>query len=117
MDEKKLLYINPESGLERFIGNENLYRDYLERFLYDGAFEEFCSAVAIADIAMADQSLHTLMGTAANLSLERLHFSASEAATKITAQETDLDVEAIVDGVAEVYSDTCMAVRKYLGYE
>ena len=117
MEEKNLLYINPESGLERFIGNESLYREYLERFLYDGAFEEFCAAVAIADIAMADQSLHTLMGTSANLSLERLHFSASEAAKKITSQETDLDVEAVVDGVAEIYNDTCMAVRKYLGYE
>ena len=117
MEEKKLPDINTESGLERFIGNESLYKEYLERFLYDGAFEEFCAAVAISDTAMADQSLHTLMGTAANLSLERLHFAASEAAKKIVEQETDLDVEAIVNGVAEVYSDTCMAVRKYLGYE
>lgn len=117
MEEKKLLDINVESGLERFIGNESLYKEYLERFLYDGVFEEFCAAVAIGDIAMADQSLHTLMGTSANLSLERLHHSASEAAKKITSQETDLDVEAIVDGVAEVYSNTCMVVRQYLGYE
>ena len=117
MDEKNLLYINSESGLERFIGNESLYKEYLERFLYDGSFEEFCAAIAIADIAMADQSLHTLMGTSANLSLERLHFAASEAAKKIAAQETNLDVEAIVNEVAEVYNDTCMAVRQYLGYE
>ncbi|MBQ9376879.1 MAG: histidine kinase [Schwartzia sp.] len=117
MEEKKLLDINAKSGLERFIGDENLYREYLERFLYDGSFEEFCAAVAIADISMADQSLHTLMGTSANLSLERLHRSASDAATKIAAQETDLDVEAIVDELAEVYNDTCMAVRKYLGHE
>ena len=31
--QKKLLVINSESGLERFIENKKLYRDYLEKFL------------------------------------------------------------------------------------
>ena len=52
--QKKLLVINSESGLERFIGNKKLYRDYLEKFLFDGSYEEFCSAAAMENIVMAE---------------------------------------------------------------
>ena len=33
-NREKIMVIDPKSGLERFIGNKKLYRDYLEKFLY-----------------------------------------------------------------------------------
>ena len=102
--QKKLLVINSESGLERFIGNKKLYRDY----------EEFCSAAAMENIVMADEALHTLIGTSANLSLDRLHTVASEAALKLKMSDSPDKIQAIVDMVSEAYNEACIAVRKYL---
>ena len=113
-DQKKVLAINPESGLDRFIGNKKLYRDYLEKFLFDGSYEEFCSAVAMENIVMADEALHTLIGTSANLSLDRLHTVASEAALQLKKSDSPDKVQAIMDMVTEAYSEACIAVRKYL---
>ena len=101
------MVIDPKSGLERFIGNKKLYRDYLEKFLYDGSFEEFCAATAMENTVMADEALHTLIGTSANLSLDLLHHVASEAVLQLK----------IVDMVTEAYTEACMAVREYLDKE
>ena len=112
--QKKLLVINSESGLERFIENKKLYRDYLEKFLFDGSYEEFCAAVAMEDFVMADEALHTLIGTSANLSIDRLHTVASEAALKLKMSDSPDKIQAIVDMVSEAYNEACIAVRKYL---
>ena len=112
--QKKLLVINSESGLERFIENKKLYREYLEKFLFDGSYEEFCAAVAMEDFVMADEALHTLIGTSANLSLDRLHTVASEAALKLKMSDSPDKIQAIVDMVSEAYNEACIAVQKYL---
>ena len=111
----KILVIDPKSGVERFIGNEKLYRDYLEKFLYDGSFEEFCSAAAMENPVMADEALHTMIGTAANLSLDRLHNVASEAALKLRGNDSPETIQASVDMVTDSYMEACAAVREYLG--
>ena len=38
MSDKKYMDLNAEDGIERFMGNEPLYRKYLEDFLYDASF-------------------------------------------------------------------------------
>ena len=111
---EKIAVLDIESGLERFIGNKKLYREYLEKFLYDGSFEEFCSAAAMENIVMADEALHTLIGTSANLSLDRLHNVASAAVLKLKGNDSPETIQAIVDMVTEAYNEACMAVRKYL---
>ena len=113
-NKEKNLVIDPESGLERFIGNKKLYLDYLEKFLYDGSFEEFCAAVAMENTIMAEEALHTLVGTSANLSLDRLHNVAVEAAAKLKADGNPDDMQGLVDAVTEAYSEACMAVREYI---
>lgn len=110
----KALVIDTESGLERFIGNKKLYLDYLEKFLYDGSFEEFCAAVAMENTIMAAEALHTLVGTSANLSLDRLHLATVAAAAKLKADENPEDLQMLVDSVTEAYSEACMAVREYI---
>lgn len=111
---ENILVIDTESGLERFIGNKKLYIDYLEKFLYDGSFEEFCAAVAMENPIMAAEALHTLVGTSANLSLERLHQAAIEAAAKLKAGGSPDDMQGLVDKLTEAYSEACMAVREYI---
>ena len=63
---------------------------------------------------MADEALHTLIGTSANLSLDRLHTVASEAALKLKMSDSPDKIQAIVDMVSEAYNEACIAVRKYL---
>ena len=113
-NKEKLLIINPESGLNRFIGNKKLYLDYLEKFLYDGSFEEFCAAASMDNQVMAEEALHTLVGTSANLSLDRLHNVASEAALKLKGNDSPELIQEMVDMVTEAYSEACMAVREYI---
>lgn len=116
-NREKILILDSKSGLERFIGNKKLYRDYLEKFLYDGSFEEFCAAAAMENPVMADEALHTLIGTSANLSLDRLHNVASEAALKLKGNDSPEMIQKIVDMVTEAYSEACLAVREYLDSE
>ena len=113
-NKKKDLVLDSESGLERFIGNKKLYLEYLEKFLYDGSFEEFCAAVAMENAVMADEALHTLVGTSANLSLDRLHRVTVEAAAKLKENGDAEEVQALVDAVTEAYSEACIAVREYI---
>ena len=112
--KEKIAVIDIESGLERFIGNKKLYCEYLEKFLFDGSYGEFCAAVAMDNIVMADEALHTLIGTSANLSLGRLHNVASEAALNLKKTDSPEIVQAIVDMVTEAYTEACKAVRDYL---
>ena len=112
--KEKIAVIDIESGLERFIGNKKLYCEYLEKFLFDGSYEELCAAVAMDNIVMADEALHTLIGTSANLSLGRLHNVASEAALNLKKTDSPEIVQAIVDMVTEAYTEACKAVRDYL---
>ena len=111
------MVIDPKSGLERFIGNKKLYRDYLEKFLYDGSFEEFCAATAMENTVMADEALHTLIGTSANLSLDLLHHVASEAVLQLKGNDSPENIQKVVDMVTEAYTEACMAVREYLDKE
>lgn len=111
---EKIQVINLDSGLERFLGNEKLYREYLEKFLYDGSFEEFCAAAAMDDPVMSDEALHTLIGTSANLSLDLLHHVANEAALKLKGDDSPETIQEIVDLVTEAYTEACMAVREHL---
>ena len=109
--------IDPKSGLDRFLGNKKLYLEYLEKFLYDGAFEEFCAAAAMENPVMADEALHTLIGTSANLSLDLLHHVSSEAALKLKGNDSPEMIQEIVDLVTEAYSEACMAAREYIESE
>ncbi len=111
---ERIMVIDTASGLERFIGNKKLYCEYLEKFLYDGAYEEFCAAAAMENSVMADEALHTLIGTSANLSLDLLHHVASEAALKLKGNDSPETIETIVNMVTEAYGEACSAVREYL---
>lgn len=61
--------INPDSAIERFMGNEILYVKYLLRFADDGNYQQLCSSVEKEDCKGAFAAAHTLKGVCGNLSI------------------------------------------------
>lgn len=114
LDTEKLSDINYVKGLERFMGNKDMYHEYLYKFLYDSSFEEFFAGIAIGDELMAKKALHTLKGTSANLSLENLYASTRNVSLAMEEGKSQEELSELADVVSEVYDRTCDAVREYL---
>lgn len=117
MDEankEQLSHIDYAKGLERFMGNDKMYHEFLHKFLYDGAFEEFFAGIAINDFSMAKKALHTLKGTSANLSLEKLYAATKEMSRAMDEGAGFDELSELANNVCEIYSQTCDAVREYV---
>lgn len=74
--------IDVDTALERFMGNENLLKRMLKKFVADGTFDALSEAVANGDTAAALTASHTLKGVSGNLSLSTLY--------ELTAKQVDL---------------------------
>ncbi len=61
--------IEPDSAIERFMGNEGLYFKYLLRFTGDENYRRLCEAIDAGDCKSAFEASHTLKGVCGNLSL------------------------------------------------
>ncbi len=68
--------VSYEIGLERFMGNEALYENFLIKFLTDSSYQNFIDSMKRGDMEQAVRFVHTLKGTAGNLSLDPLFLSA-----------------------------------------
>lgn len=73
--------VSYEIGLERFMGNEALYENFLIKFLTDSSYKNFIESMKRGDMEQAVRFVHTLKGTAGNLSLDPL-FSSADAVVK-----------------------------------
>ncbi|KAF5077342.1 hypothetical protein DSECCO2_151210 [anaerobic digester metagenome] len=74
MEKAKLTVagVNLHSGVERFMNNERLYETFLLKFPGDLNMERLRQAMAAEEASLAFHAAHTLMGMAANLSMENL---------------------------------------------
>lgn len=61
--------IEPDSAIERFMGNEVLYMKYLLRFTEDQNYQSLCEAVDRGACKEAFVAAHTLKGVCGNLSI------------------------------------------------
>jgi len=103
--------IDCAQGLERFLGNEGLYTSFLKKFLNDGSAAAFKEDLAAGDLEKAEKDVHTLKGTAGNLSLTRL-FQAADATVKaLRAGEDRSKIDALAAEVEKVHKETCEAIR------
>lgn len=102
--------IDYEKGIERFMGNEELYLDFLMRFLYDSSFQEFCAGVAMEDMEMAEKALYTLRGTIANLSMDRLLSAIDLALEAIHNKKEYVEIQNAIDEVNLAYQMVCDAI-------
>ena len=103
-----------DKGLERFMGNTDLYYQFLKKFLYDGSYEEFDIGIMVGDLQMAEKSVHTLKGTAGNLSLVRLYNTADVMVKALRAGAGDEEIKAKAKDVSQAYRTTCDAIREAL---
>ena len=99
-------------GLERFMGNTELYKKFLTKFLYDGSFAEFCVGIEMGDMSMAENAVHTLKGTAGNLSLTRLFSAADDMVHALREGKSGEDVTDLVQKVNKAYQAACDAIRE-----
>lgn len=81
-DQWKNAGIEAESGIQRFMGNEDLYIKYLYRFLEDENYKNLQKALENGNIKDAFFAAHTLKGVCGNLSLIRM-----ESILKIMVEE------------------------------
>lgn len=62
--------LDVEKTLERFMGNEELYINFLKKFLKDHNYAGLKESLECGDCSNAFRFAHTLKGLAANLGLE-----------------------------------------------
>lgn len=70
--------IDPESAIERFMGNEALYLKFLFRFPDDENYQNLCRFIEQQDCKNAFTTAHTLKGVCGNLSIKRMETILSE---------------------------------------
>jgi len=107
--------VDYNKGLERFMGNVALYHKFLAKFLADGSYNDFIQAFAAGDMEQAGKSVHTLKGTAGNLSLMSLFKAADNTVQAIKKHQSREEVEPLAKEVQRVYEENCTAIRKTVG--
>ena len=103
-----------DKGLERFMGNVALYHKFLLKFLADHSYEEFRQALERGDLPVAEKSVHTLKGTASNLSLMALFHAADDTVQAIRAGKKGDELQSFTQAVRENYDTACEAIRDAL---
>jgi HPt (histidine-containing phosphotransfer) domain-containing protein len=75
MDKQKLMAagIDVEGGINRLMGNEEMYENFLQMFIKDDSFQKLEQAMQAEDYKEAFAQAHTLKGVAGNLSMQRLY--------------------------------------------
>ncbi len=104
--------INYEMGLDRFMGNELLYEKFLLKFLTDTSYQNFVDNMKNGDMAQAERSVHTLKGTAGNLSLDPL-FNAADAMVKaIRSDASGEKQQELYAELNKVYEAVCDVIKQ-----
>ncbi len=107
--------VDYNKGLERFMGNVALYHKFLLKFLDDGSCADFVKAFADGDMEKAGKSIHTLKGTAGNLSLMSLFKAADNTVQAIKKHQSREEIEPLAKEVQRVYEENCAAIRNTVG--
>jgi HPt (histidine-containing phosphotransfer) domain-containing protein len=81
--ESDVLYINQVEGLKRVMNNTKLYIKLLSKFKADFKLDDLIAKVHAAHYEEAQTLVHTLKGTAANLSLTELAKQSLDLETQI----------------------------------
>ncbi|WP_449316488.1 Hpt domain-containing protein [Rubneribacter sp.] len=103
--------INREEALERFGGNEALFRRLALKFLDDAHFGELEAALARADASAAQAAAHSLKGVAGNLSFDELYGACC--ALNDALREGDLEsAQDLLPRARRAYHQVCEALRE-----
>ena len=107
--------IDFHEGVERFM-SEELYIQYLCKFLFDGSVEELCFGIELENWDMVQNSALTLCGTASNLSLNRLTKKILELLELVaTVSRSKVDSERFKEALEQImiaYHTACNVIEK-----
>lgn len=109
----KQVGVNPDSAIERFMGNESLYIRMLKKFLDDKTFVSLIEAVSAKDGKTALESSHTLKGICGNLSIDCLYALFSDQVALMRANKWD-EAYAMMDEIAINHSKVTGAVKQLI---
>lgn len=82
--------IDINAGVERFMGNEDLYERFLHKFADDVTYSELIAAFSENNCKAAFNAAHTLKGVCGNLSLVRLYELAARMTEYLRSGDMDM---------------------------
>lgn len=103
--------VDYETGLDRFMGNEALYEKFLIKFLSDTSYQTFVDSMQNGVMDQAERSVHTLKGTAGNLSFEQLFYSADTVVRAIRVKAPADKIRELCKTLHEDYCTVCDALK------
>ena len=73
-----------ETTMERFMGSEETYREFLDMLFDDDNLANLGEAIESGNLDMAFEAAHTLKGVAGNMGLKRLYAAVCDMAVSYT---------------------------------
>ena len=112
MDVKalKAAGIDVDDALKRFMGNENLLKRMLSKFLADTTFTQLKSATEEKDHEKMFRCAHTLKGISGNLSLTNLYKISCEQTELFRANKDDEGILMMAE-VEKAYNSVCEVIK------
>ena len=95
---KKLLIgagVDVDEGVARFMGRDAMYVKFLKKFFEDGVFAETIAAYERGDLDGVFNGVHTLKGTAGNMSLTPIYDLSCEITEEIRNDRSSAAAELI----------------------
>ena len=110
MDDNKV-YINIDGALSRLRGNEAVYKTLLRSYAARNDFKQLNADIAGGNTEAAAKTIHTIKGTAGNLSLDEVYKQAVHAEDLI---KNGFACEDSVAGLLEAHEETLNRIDLYL---
>ena len=107
-----------KAGLNRLNNNRTLYSRLLDDFStsYANCIERITRALQQQDVITAAKQIHTLKGTAGNLSLKALQRAAAQAEIDIKSDKF-ADIDALMEPLSRSFSQTTETIAAFLQAE
>jgi HPt (histidine-containing phosphotransfer) domain-containing protein len=105
------LYVDQSEGLKRVMNNAALYVKLLRKFKTDMKLDDLVSAAGAGNYESAQVLVHTLKGTAANLSLTELFRQSLEVETQIKNKALRPDA---LERIQACFDETLAAIDRVI---
>ena len=110
--DKELLEQNGfdiKGAMKRFLNNEALYKQCLDKFLTDQSFHNLKQALSLNDCQKAFHEAHTMKGFVSNLGMQELYEAVSVIVEKLRAG--DMNVAVQMQLLEELYEKDYQLIR------
>lgn len=103
--------IDADHTIDRFMGNEELYKKFLGKFLKDVSYQELMEGYEQHDASKAFRAAHTLKGVSANLGLISIMDCVTPMVTAMRGGEFPEDMEEALLQLGVCYQKVCSLIR------